>query len=120
MAIIICPNCGKSISDKAKVCVHCSKSFNDQNTRLCPECGAIISSTDKTCSNCGFPISELGEVNNDAPTQDISQDQKEKMTKRLWPIIVAIVLLMVVTGVFIFFRIKCYETYMYTFSQSQN
>ena len=30
MALIKCPECGKEISDKAKVCIHCGYPLNEQ------------------------------------------------------------------------------------------
>lgn len=61
MALIICPECGKEISDKAKACIHCGfplDSINDldptpteENMNICPKCGKIY--TKLTCPDCG-------------------------------------------------------------------
>ena len=32
MALIICPECGREISDKAKVCIHCGYPFDEEQT----------------------------------------------------------------------------------------
>ncbi len=49
MALIICPKCGKSVSDKAHRCTNCGCSF-----KTCPECGSTISYSDSNCPKCGF------------------------------------------------------------------
>ena len=67
MALIICPECGKTISDKAKFCVHCGYPIEDaENTARmpaedsvmpdwkCPLCGVTNSGSDLTCKVCGF------------------------------------------------------------------
>lgn len=45
MALIYCPQCGQSVSDKAAVCPHCGSSLSTNpviNTNLikCEDCGA--------------------------------------------------------------------------------
>lgn len=37
MALINCPQCGKSISDKAVKCPHCGVTFNKENTHSIPQ-----------------------------------------------------------------------------------
>lgn len=41
MAMIICPECGQEISDKAKKCVHCGKILIEEKpaTKVCSDCG---------------------------------------------------------------------------------
>ncbi len=58
MALINCPECGKQISDKAKVCIHCGFELNFEK---CPECGAPLFSADTVCRNCGCPREERTE-----------------------------------------------------------
>lgn len=54
MALINCPNCGQSISDKATECPHCN--FQTQNnTVTCSECKAQYSSEQGNCPVCGCP-----------------------------------------------------------------
>ena len=36
MALIICPECGKEISDKAKCCIHCGYPLEEE-TQMQPE-----------------------------------------------------------------------------------
>ena len=45
MALIICPECGKEVSDKAPACIHCGFPFAAQKTNddaqiICPKCGS--------------------------------------------------------------------------------
>ena len=56
MALIKCNECGKEISDKAKVCVNCGCPIEKEIK--CDECGNILNSKDKICKKCGCPISD--------------------------------------------------------------
>lgn len=58
MAIIQCPECGKEISDKAKICIHCGCPIEIMQTKACPECGAEIPSQAETCPYCGCPLTK--------------------------------------------------------------
>lgn len=49
MALIICPKCGKEISDKSIYCVHCGAPIF-----VCPECGKITTSEERVCKHCGY------------------------------------------------------------------
>ncbi len=49
MAMIICPECGKEISDKSIYCVHCGAPIF-----VCPECGKVSTGAERTCPNCGY------------------------------------------------------------------
>ena len=53
MALIKCKECGKEISDKAKVCPHCGF---ENNLIICPECKKEIKGNVNTCPNCGYEI----------------------------------------------------------------
>ena len=58
MAMIKCPECGQEISDKAKKCVYCGHTINEEPVveKKCSECGATISDEMEICPNCGCPI----------------------------------------------------------------
>lgn len=60
MALIPCPKCGESISDKAEKCVHCGAVLNETENITpelkCKECGTVLSDSDLTCPNCGCPV----------------------------------------------------------------
>ena len=49
MAMIICPECGKEISDKSIYCVHCGAPIF-----VCPECGKVSTGAERACPNCGY------------------------------------------------------------------
>lgn len=53
MALIKCKECGKEISDKANVCVHCGYELENL---VCPECNKKISKYDSSCKNCGYDL----------------------------------------------------------------
>lgn len=59
MAIILCPECGQQISDKAKKCIYCGKLLiaeETQSKNFCHECGKEISIGTEECPFCGFPL----------------------------------------------------------------
>lgn len=61
MALISCSNCGKEISDKAKICPNCGyqaaeETFTEEAPIICEECGTEIPQNAKTCPNCGCPV----------------------------------------------------------------
>lgn len=35
MALILCPECGKEVSDKAQVCIHCGFPIEQKNSTIC-------------------------------------------------------------------------------------
>lgn len=53
MALIKCNECGKEISDKAKVCPHCGF---ENNLIICPECKKEIKNNVNTCPHCGYEM----------------------------------------------------------------
>lgn len=59
MAMVVCPECGKEISDKAKVCPGCGhviKAVDEPKHLLeCEECGTEYEETLEMCPNCGCP-----------------------------------------------------------------
>ena len=67
MALIKCPECGKEISDKSKLCIHCGYPLEDTinivekelSSSICPFCGVqkqhiIKNNIEETCSVCGY------------------------------------------------------------------
>ncbi len=65
MALIPCPNCGETISDKANVCVKCHVSIVDSqpNIKKCIECGTELTMEDELCPNCGCPVADTTKPN---------------------------------------------------------
>lgn len=68
MALIVCPECGKEISDKAEACIHCgypmkkikeekvcSEEFKEPIS-ICKQCYKKISTQDTICQHCGSKI----------------------------------------------------------------
>lgn len=62
MSLIKCPECGKEISDKANVCIHCGCPLEEQSNKYeCERCKCktyIIREINNTlfakCNNCGY------------------------------------------------------------------
>lgn len=50
-----CPECGKEISNKATICVHCGCRL-----QLCTECGRMVLYGAAACPNCGYRMGESG------------------------------------------------------------
>lgn len=60
MALIYCPQCGQSVSDKATVCPQCGSSLStnpviNTNVIKCEDCGAEYDVSLSTCPKCGCP-----------------------------------------------------------------
>ena len=61
MALIKCPECGKEVSDKAKVCIHCGYPLTVENiesqeieeSMYCPYCGKKLPPGSEFCAYCG-------------------------------------------------------------------
>ncbi|MBR5635797.1 MAG: zinc-ribbon domain-containing protein, partial [Pseudobutyrivibrio sp.] len=59
MALITCPECGQSVSDKASVCIHCGFPLAEELNKgflFCPYCGAKNENTMRVCKQCGKDI----------------------------------------------------------------
>ena len=58
MALMNCPECGKEISDKAKICIYCGYPLEDENAKKetdiqCQECGSKVYHDMGRCPVCG-------------------------------------------------------------------
>ena len=73
MALIICPECGGTVSDKASVCVHCGYPLHDgstaqatrtdsntQSQHYCTACGVALPHGVRFCTSCGAPVGTPG------------------------------------------------------------
>ncbi len=87
MAIINCPACGKSVSDKGKDCIHCGSLLSVQNGQnslndelTCPECGASMPKANERCEVCGCPLH-----NDSAKKPKKEKVKKEKVKKEKPP-----------------------------------
>lgn len=61
MALIKCPECGKSISDKSDRCIHCGypiylETNNLSERIICPYCGSKNFKSNSNCNNCGATL----------------------------------------------------------------
>lgn len=73
MALIICPECGGTVSDKASACVHCGYPLHGgstvqatrtdpgtQSQHFCTACGAALPHGVRFCTSCGAPVGTPG------------------------------------------------------------
>lgn len=85
MALIICPECGSTVSDKAAVCVHCGHPLHggaaeqtaharagSQDQRFCTTCGAALPHGVHFCTSCGAPV---GASSVPVPVQPVQPSQ---------------------------------------------
>lgn len=61
MALIKCSECGKEMSDHAKMCPNCGC---DNNIMFCPECDKQLSSKASMCPNCGCAFKKINSNSN--------------------------------------------------------
>lgn len=62
MALIPCPSCAKTISDRAKACPHCGFDMTQpapaETTKFCVECGGVLPEGVDACPHCGCPVED--------------------------------------------------------------
>lgn len=97
MAMIICPNCGQQISDKAKKCVHCGTVLIQEERKVCTECGAEIEAGATECPNCGCPVEQMEKQKKDEQPQKV-EVTGVKVTRKVRLIICILVALLVAGG----------------------
>lgn len=56
MAMIKCKECGKEMSDHAKICPHCGY---ENSIMFCPECDKQLSSKANMCPHCGYAFKNI-------------------------------------------------------------
>lgn len=102
MAIIKCPECGREISDKSKMCIHCGYPLEEEtdkeviNTR-CSECGKEIPNNVDYCPNCGCPlIVQVQKNRNNAIKQSIMIQMPRKLNRKSVLIIGVVVALVAI------------------------
>ena len=67
MALIVCPGCGKEISDKATVCPKCGYVIEKEEQPkliVCEECGSEFDESLDSCPNCGNPNPDKKDAKN--------------------------------------------------------
>ena len=101
MAMITCPHCGESVSDKATRCVHCGQTLEVENGRYCPECGADLTDDMTECPKCGCPISNTSTETGDEKPQkvEVTSVNVPKKTKKL---VGTVVVLLLAVGAVVF------------------
>lgn len=129
MALIDCPECGKSVSDKAQKCVSCGHQFFEAEEtnnlpeseiaeKNCPECGnKLFDENAESCPDCGCPIEYTEEE-----LQIKEQKAAKAKKKRLGIIIgssVAVVVVAILIGVFAIQanNAKQYDDYVVAYNQ---
>lgn len=101
MAMIICPNCGEQVSERAKKCVHCGTMLIQEENRICAECGTQLEEGVTECPNCGCPIDDVSVLDGQDKPQKV-EVTGVKVAKKVKVIIGIIVALVLVGGVTVF------------------
>lgn len=88
MALIKCPECGKSVSDKTDKCVHCGfpiymKVNMTMGKQKCSFCGTLNEGYDKYCTNCGAPLEETEKE--EKKEEKVENTIKDNSNKRICP-----------------------------------
>lgn len=99
--MIICPNCGEQVSDRAKKCVHCGTMLIQEEKRICAECGAQLEEGVTECPNCGCPVDDVSILDGQDKPQKV-EVTGVKVTKKVKIIIGIVVALVLVGGATIF------------------
>lgn len=90
MALIICEECGKSISDKATTCPGCGAPIKkESDKKFCTHCGKEIDKECIVCPNCGKQVGEIKHdqnivINNTATASANSVVVLGKRQKNKW------------------------------------
>ncbi len=113
MALVSCPNCGKSVSDKAAICPGCgfnllqASSFSQGTHQhiVCKECGVENEDNATLCVNCGYPLGFTEQPPQKVEVTNVSLPKiKQKSKKILVGISLVAILLVVATLVFVQIR----------------
>lgn len=107
MAMIMCPNCGEQVSDKAKKCVHCGRVLIQEEKKKCAECGAELEKGTTECPNCGCPVEEPDASEKQEKPQKV-EVTGVKVNKRV-KIIIGIVVALLVVGGGVIFGVNQYQ-----------
>lgn len=91
MAMIVCPKCGKEVSDKAKKCINCGEILIPEKKVICAECGTEIEEGITECPNCGCPVETKDEET--SQKVEVTGVKLNKKIKKLILIVAAVVIL---------------------------
>lgn len=100
MAMIVCPQCGEQVSEKAKKCVHCGAILIPEEKKHCTECGAELEEGMTECPNCGCPVDDTLGHKEDKPQK--VEVTGVKVTKKIKVIIGVVVILLAIGGATVF------------------
>lgn len=109
MALITCKNCGKEVSDRAKICPACGTVLiedvvEEAKPLICEECGSEIPEGSEACPNCGCPV-QIEEKAIEEPTvaQKVEVTNLPKMNKQTKKriIVAAVVAALLIVGTII-------------------
>ena len=89
MAMIVCPQCGEQVSEKAKKCVHCGAILIPEEKKHCIECGVELEEGMTECPNCGCPVDDTIGHKEDKPQK--VEVTGVKVTKKIKVIIGVVV-----------------------------
>lgn len=107
MALISCPKCGQSVSDKATSCPRCGFALFVQNASLrnvvkCDDCGIEYERNLSACPACGCPSPYIGVV-----------PQKQKRKHKAVIVVAILLAAMAIIGILGFGAIKAAEKKQY-------
>lgn len=81
MAMVNCPNCGESVSDKAEKCIHCGTTIKENVNKKCSECGAELENGASVCPKCGCPV-KANETSSIPQQVEVTNVQVSKKTTK--------------------------------------
>lgn len=98
MGLTNCPNCGKTISEKAMLCPHCKSELMKKNLTVCEECKKEYDVSMENCPNCGCPNSYV-------------KRKKKKHMGVIASVIIFILLVVIVLNIGVSQKVKELEYY---------
>ena len=107
MAMIVCPQCGEQVSEKAKKCVHCGAILIPEEKKHCTECGVELEEGMTECPNCGCPVDDILGQKEDEKPQKV-EVTGVKVTKKL-KVIIGVVVALMALGVATVFGVTQYH-----------
>ena len=116
MALITCPGCGKEISDKAKKCIHCGKSFEETievpKKLICSECGAELEIGTKVCDKCGCPFQSEEEKKAESESRNKAKSKKKMIVAGIAAVCVVLAVIIGVSIIRSYQSKKAYNEYV--------
>ena len=96
MALVNCPECGKTISDTAPHCPHCGYKSPMAKSE-CPQCHAPVDGDSLFCESCGFRLRQPVAT----PESSIGRPAAPKKRSLTWLWITLSALIVVAGGIFV-------------------